>query len=121
MKSVGNSGFDTLRVAFEEAQTNTLEEGKHMNSAQNDNSGFPFGRIALIGLAGVAGYALWRNRAKISSLLDSSGIKDKVLAALPSDFSAGKMMDSAKGLVKDVSKDSKDTISEISKRATASV
>jgi len=96
-RSTGSNSFDTLRVAFAEAKIK--EEGiTKMNDMNNEKSGFPFIRLALVG---IAGYALWRNRARISSLISSTGIKEKVLAALPAELDAGKMIDSGRSLVKE--------------------
>ncbi len=96
-QSMGNNGFDTLRVAFEEAKIK--EEGiDNMNNMKTEKSGFPFIRLALVG---IAGYAIWLNRARISSFISSTGIKEKVLAALPADFDAGKMIDSGRSMVKE--------------------
>ena len=93
-----------------------------MNDMNNEKSGFPFIRLALVG---IAGYALWRNRARISSLISSTGIKEKVLAALPAELDAGKMIDSGRSLVKEAGSEiskhvdsfkSNDKASDISKR-----
>ena len=44
----------------------------------------PSSALSYVGLAlaGIVGYALWRNREKIVNLFQSSGFQDKVLQAL---------------------------------------
>lgn len=70
------SGFDTLKTAFE--NLNTTEKTKtprrragKENNMRNENSGFPIIRLSLLA---VGGYLLWRNRFKIQQMLEANGI-----------------------------------------------
>lgn len=55
-----------------------------MESVTNRNSESPrsfmtAGRVGVIALAGIGGYLMWRNRHKIQSLLEESGISTTLM------------------------------------------